>query len=482
MEREAADTFLEQSDRAWGNGRRAGASHGLWHVGWYAGLMLAAMTALLIVFHYGGGLSAPAPDASYASNAGSHSDGMTALGHLLIALCIVLFVGRLLAPLFRRMGQPAVIGELIGGLLLGPSALGLIFPEAYRYVFASTTVQHLGLVAQLGVVLYMFLVGVELNPGLMRGHVHSIVATSHASIIVPFVLGSVLSLFLYPRFGSSEVAFRDFALFVGIAMSITALPVLARILSDLGLTGAPLGVAALTCAAVDDVTAWCLLAIIIGLVEADTGAGLTIGLTLIFTAVMFSVVRWMIARMVSASGDAEPSGQQMASAIVLLLLASLVTEAIGVHALFGAFVCGVVIPHDSRLAAALTSALQGSVILLLLPAFFVLTGTRTELGLLSGWTAWLASGVIALVATVGKFGGTLLSARLTGMAWRPAAVLGVLMNTRGLMQLIVLNVGLDLGVLTPTLFTMMVVMAVVTTLATTPIVRRLIPSLETAPV
>ncbi len=397
-------------------------------------------------------------------------------------LAFILATCRVVGLIARRFGQPQVVGEMIAGVVMGPSLFGLLLPDLQAQIFPKASLTITYAVAQIGIVLYMFLVGVELNPGLMRGHVHSIVATSHASIIVPFVLGSVLSLFLYPRFGSSEVAFRDFALFVGIAMSITALPVLARILSDLGLTGAPLGVAALTCAAVDDVTAWCLLAIIIGLVEADTGAGLTIGLTLIFTAVMFSVVRWMIARMVSASGDAEPSGQQMASAIVLLLLASLVTEAIGVHALFGAFVCGVVIPHDSRLAAALTSALQGSVILLLLPAFFVLTGTRTELGLLSGWTAWLASGVIALVATVGKFGGTLLSARLTGMAWRPAAVLGVLMNTRGLMQLIVLNVGLDLGVLTPTLFTMMVVMAVVTTLATTPIVRRLIPSLETAPV
>ena len=310
----------------------------------------------------------------------------------------------------------------------------------------------------------------------MRGQVHSTVAMSHASIIVPFVLGSALALFLYPRFSTSDVRFTSFALFLGVAMSITAFPVLARILSDLGMSRTELGSIALTCAAVDDVTAWCLLALIVGVAHASANAAFAvIVLTVLFVAVMLAIVRPWIARAVRFYDHAVPTRNDLALIIVGLLTAALITEAIGVHALFGAFLFGVAIPHDSVVARTLTSSFESLVAILLLPIFFVLAGMRTEIGLLSGSDAWFACGLIILVATIGKVGGTLVAARVTGLRWRSAAALGVLMNTRGLMQLIVLNVGLDLGIITPTLFTMMVLMALFTTLATTPALRRLVP-------
>jgi Kef-type K+ transport system membrane component KefB len=251
--------------------------------------------------------------------------------------------------------------------------------------------------------------------------------------------------------------------------------VLARILSELGMSRSPLGVVALTCAAVDDVTAWCLLALVVGVVQAAAGRALLVtALTLAFIAVMFAVVRPLAARLVRASGDRDPSRSAVALTIVALLVASIVAEGIGVHAIFGAFLLGAVIPHDSGLARTMTASLEHLVTILLLPAFFAFAGIRTEIGLLSGWEAWLWCGILILVATAGKVGGTLLAGRATGLSWRDAAGLGVLMNTRGLMQLIVLNVGLDLGVISPTLFTMMVLMALATTMATTPILRRIV--------
>ena len=329
--------------------------------------------------------------------------------------------------------------------------------------------------AQLGVVLYMFLIGLELDSDLLRGQVHTTVAISHASIVAPFVLGTTLALYLYPRVSTNDVPFTSFALFMGIAMSITAFPVLARILSELRMSKSQLGVIALTCAAVDDVTAWCLLALVVGVVQATAGRALLVTLlTLVFIGVMFAVVRPLAAWLVEASGNREPSRGAVAMTIVALLVASLVAEGIGVHAIFGAFLLGAVIPHDSRLARTMTGSLEHLVTILLLPAFFAFAGIRTEIGLLSEWEAWLWCGIVILVATAGKVGGTLLAGRATGLRWRDAAGLGVLMNTRGLMQLIVLNVGLDLGVISPTLFTMMVLMALVTTIATTPILRRLI--------
>jgi len=398
------------------------------------------------------------------------------LFHLLLAMAAVIVVGRLLAPVFRAVGQPPVVGEVIAGIVLGPSLLGRLSPDTFRYILPADVAPLLGIVAQLGVILYMFLVGLELNPDVVRQRVHAAVMTSLASILLPFALGWVLAVYLYPRFATSDVAFTHFALFVGVAMSITAFPVLARILTDRRMSRTELGALALSCAAVDDITAWCLLAFIVGVVQAASGGVVfVILMTLAFIAFMFTVVRPIAVRVARQVEDRDPSHATIAMVVVAVLVAALVTEGIGVHAIFGAFLLGTVTPHDSRLARVIKERFEDLVTILLLPAFFAFTGMRTQIDLVTG-SEWLVVALIIGVATAGKFGGTLLGARVSGLSWRSAASLGILMNTRGLMELIVLNVGLDLGVISPKLFTMMVLMALATTMATTPVLRLTMPA------
>ena len=398
------------------------------------------------------------------------------LFHLLLAMAAVIVVGRLLAPVFRAVGQPPVVGEVIAGIVLGPSLLGRLSPDAFRYILPADVAPLLGIVAQLGVILYMFLVGLELNPEVVRRRVHAAVTTSLASILLPFGLGWVLAVYLYPRFATGDIAFTHFALFVGVAMSITAFPVLARILTDRRMSRTELGALALSCAAVDDITAWCLLAFIVGVVQAASGGVVfVILMTLAFIAFMFTVVRPIAVRVARQVEDRDPSHATIAMVVVAVLAAALVTEGIGVHAIFGAFLLGTVIPHDSRLARVIKERFEDLVTILLLPAFFAFTGMRTQIDLVTG-SEWLVVALIIGVATAGKFGGTLLGARVSGLSWRSAASLGILMNTRGLMELIVLNVGLDLGVISPKLFTMMVLMALATTMATTPVLRLTMPA------
>jgi Kef-type K+ transport system membrane component KefB len=400
------------------------------------------------------------------------------LWHLLLALAAVVITGRVLGALFKFIGQPPVIGEVMAGILLGPSLLGSISPDAYAFLLPPAVSPSLGMLAQLGVVLYMFLVGVELDTEGLKGQFRSAVGIALTSIAVPFALGAWLATTLYPGLAPDGVPFRSFMLFLGVAMSITAFPVLARILSDRGITKTELGRLALSCAAIDDVTAWCLLAFIVGVAKSTgNSALLTSLLTLAFIVFMFLVIRPLAVRMSRRWEREEPDRSAVAFALVAMLCSALATEAIGVHAIFGAFLLGAVIPHDSRIARVLEERIENLVTILLLPAFFAFTGMRTEIGLLSGWNEWLTCALIIAVATAGKFGGTLIGARLARHDWRKAASLGILMNTRGLMELIVLNVGLDLGVISPTLFTMLVVMALVTTIATTPILSLVSPAL-----
>lgn len=441
-------------------------------------LMLVGTIALFFVIRsYGETLSAPAPEQGVSAKVGRAGPGADALLHVLLALAAVVLVGQALAKIFVYLGQPPVIGEVVAGILLGPSLLGRIAPEVAGYVLPLSVAPSLGVVAQLGVILYMFLVGLELNPALLRQRAHATVATSHASILFPFALGAGLALLLYPRLSNSDVSFTSFALFLGVAMSITAFPVLARILTDRGMQRSPLGVIALACAATDDVTAWCLLAFMVGVARAEvSGAVLVLVMTVAFVGWMWLVVRPLTTRYlprIDEAGVSDISRTTVAMVFVALLLSALATELIGIHAIFGAFLLGAIIPHDSAVARAFMHKLEDVVTVLLLPAFFAFTGMRTEISLVSGVDQWLMCGLIILVATVGKFGGTLIAARLTHLGWRDAAALGILMNTRGLMELIVLNIGLDLQVISPTLFAMMVLMALVTTMATAPLLRLL---------
>jgi Kef-type K+ transport system membrane component KefB len=441
----------------------------------YLAMLAGAVAAFLWIRAQGAALVAPPPAGpGFGSAAPAAIVGATARGapdvlpHLLLALAAILIAARAVGAVFRRVGQPPVVGEVLAGILLGPSLLGRISPAALGFLLPPSVAPALGILAQVGVILFMFLVGLELDPGVMRNRTQATIAISHASITLPFVLGSLLALPLYPRLSTRDVPFTVFALFLGVSMSITAFPVLARILTDRGLQRTRLGVVALTCAAVDDVTAWCLLAFVVSVVRAQSASALlTVALTAAYIGLLLAL-RPLVGRLVRAFDDRGVSQSVMTVTFVALLTSALITEAIGIHAIFGAFLLGVIVPHDSRIARQLRVQLEGLVLVLLLPAFFAFTGLRTQMGLLRGAGAWLVCGGIILVASLGKFGGSSVAARLSGLPWRDAASIGVLMNTRGLVELIVLNIGLDLRVLSPPLFAMLVVMALATTMATTP--------------
>jgi K+:H+ antiporter len=438
----------------------------------YTLLLSAAVAAVLAIRHLGADLQAPPP--SPLARPDPHGAAPDVLLRLLLALLVVILAARALGVVFRRLHQPPVIGEVVAGILLGPSFLGAFAPSATAFLFPANVLPLLGILSQVGVILFMFLVGLELDAGPLRRRTHAVVAISHASIALPFVLGTALALALYPRFATSDVPFGTFALFLGVAMSITAFPVLARILRDHGIDRTPIGVLAISAAAVDDVTAWCLLAIVIGVARGQEAGGLVaIGLALLYAALMWTVVRPLLRRVVQRH-DAGARGT-VALVLVGVVASALATESIGIHALFGAFLLGALVPHDSRLARDLAGRIEDVVLVLLLPAFFAVTGLRTRLGLLGTWEHWLWFLAVLAVACAGKLVGAAVPARLTGLSWRDATSLGILMNTRGLMELIVLNIGLELGLISGALFALMVLMAVATTISTGPFLELLMP-------
>lgn len=438
----------------------------------YALVVVVVIGLILLVLYYGNQLtSADAETQTNAAPAAVHKPSI--LYHVLLALVSILLLGRWLGKLFVYFGQPRVIGEMIAGIMLGPSLLGQIWPDAKDFILPAEVGPYLGIISQIGIILYMFLVGLELNAGLLRSRAHATIAISHTSILVPFLLGTILALWLYPHLAPQRTPFMSFALFMGVAMSITAFPVLARILTDRRMENTELGVVALGCAAIDDVTAWCLLAFVVGVAQKQMGGAVqTILYALGYIAIMLLIVRPLAIRYLGREAD-HPQRRMTVWVLVGLLCSAMTAEWIGIHAIFGAFLLGAVIPHDCDVARDFQHKLEDIVVLLLLPAFFAYTGMRTQIQLVSGWQAWAFCTVIILVATLGKFGGTFVAARFTGLNWRLSAALGVLMNTRGLMELIVLNIGLELGVISPSLFAMMVIMALATTIATTPILHAL---------
>ena len=401
------------------------------------------------------------------------------LSLFIVQAILVVAASRLIGLGTRRIRQPMVIAEIVAGIALGPSLLGWLAPEIEHTIFPASSMPLLGMLSQVGLILFMFLVGLEFDVGLLRGRGHTAVAISHTSIIIPFLLGLWLAQHLHTDLAPAGVPLHSFALFMGAAMSITAFPVLARILVETRLLRTKIGAIAITCAAVDDVTAWCMLAFVVSMVRATSlGDGVrTTLLALAYIALVLRAVRPLVERLAARSTNREGLSQNLvAVTLVLLLLSSWATEAIGIHALFGAFIFGAVVPKQNGFAQLLADKLEDLVVVLLLPLFFAYSGLRTEIGLLDSTHAWLICAVVTAAAVAGKFGGSAIAARLTGMPWREATVVGVLMNTRGLMELIVLNIGLDLGVISPTLFTMMVIMALVTTFMTSPILAWIYPA------
>jgi Kef-type K+ transport system membrane component KefB/nucleotide-binding universal stress UspA family protein len=406
--------------------------------------------------------------------------GQNPLLLLIVQIGLILGLSRLLGMAVVRVHQPQVVGEMLAGLMLGPSLFGWLFPHAAATVFPATSMAYLNILSQIGVIYFLFLVGLELDLGLLRNRGRTAVIISQASILAPLILGGTLAVILYDRLLSTapHVTMRSAALFMGASMSITAFPVLARILTERNLHKTKVGAIAITCAAVDDVTAWCLLALVVGLTRAQgMGSGLrTAALALAYIAVMFFIIRPFLRRLQLVHQQQNRLSQHMIALVFLLVLASaFVTEIIGIHALFGAFLMGAIMPKGSKFVHTITEKLDDFTVVFLLPIFFAYTGLRTQIGALNSGTMWMYCGLIIAVACVGKFGGSTVSARLCGLSWRDSAAIGTLMNTRGLMELIILNVGRDLGVINNTVFAMMVIMALVTTALTTPALHWILP-------
>jgi Kef-type K+ transport system membrane component KefB len=461
------------------------------NLAFYVAVLLIFGTGIYAILSFGSGLqpasaaARPAvthPQAKPAPATGSPA-GVTAvfaqnlkspLSLLLLQVVIIVTAARILGTLCRKIQQPPVIGEMIAGILLGPSLLGMLAPHTQAFLFPASSMGGLQMLSQIGVILFMFVVGIELDVQQLRRKADAAVLVSHASIIVPFFLGTASSLLIYRSLAPAGIPFIAFALFLGVAMSITAFPVLARILEDRRMTRSYLGSTSLACAAVDDVTAWCLLAVVVAIVKSDRLAGslLTIGLSLLFIALMLFVVKPWMSRISRELPDGQTGSVWFLAAIFSFVFASaLCTELIGIHALFGAFLAGVCMPPDLGLRQFLRERLETFSSVLLLPLFFAFTGLRTQIGLLNDGLGWLLCAGLIVVAIAGKLGGSMAAARWTGMSWGDSFSLGTLMNTRGLVELIVLNLGYDLGILPPRIFAMLVLMALVTTFMTGPLLQ-----------
>ena len=390
---------------------------------------------------------------------------------LLMQIIVIVITARLFGFLFNKINQPAVIGEIVAGIVLGPSVIGLLFPQFSHFIFPVASLGNLQFLSQVGLVLFMFVIGMELDLSVVAKQAFGAVVISHASIIIPYTLGMGLAFFLYNEFAPANISFLSFALFMGIAMSITAFPVLARIIQEKGLTKTKLGALALTCAAADDVTAWCILAAVIAIVKAGSSVSAlyTIAVAICYVLMMLFVIKPLLKKLGNEYAKTETIKKSvMAFVFILLLISAYSTEIIGIHALFGAFLAGVVMPPQLQFRKMVINKIEDVSIVLLLPLFFVFTGLRTQIGLLSNAHLWITCAWIILIAVAGKFGGSTLSAKIVGQSWKDSLSIGALMNTRGLMELIVLNIGYDLGILSPEIFAMLVLMALITTFMTGP--------------
>lgn len=396
------------------------------------------------------------------------------LSILLIQIIAVLLMVRLFGFLFKHIGQPGVIGEIVAGIVLGPSVLGYFFPDVFQALFPPESLTNLELLSQVGLVLFMFVIGMELDFSVLKNKINETLVISHAGILVPFFLGIVASYWIYEEYAAAQTAFLPFALFIGISMSITAFPVLARIIQERNMTKTSLGTLAIASAANDDVTAWCLLAVVIAIAKAGTFASAlyAIGLTALYIIIMFMVVRPFLKKVGEVYANQEVINKTFVALILLILIiSSTLTEIIGIHALFGAFMAGVVMPPSIGFRKVMMEKVEDITLVFFLPLFFAFTGLRTEIGLINSPALWGVCLLLITVAVAGKLGGCAVAARLVGESWKDSFTIGTLMNTRGLMELVALNIGYEMGVLPPSIFVILVIMALVTTFMTTPLLH-----------
>lgn len=396
------------------------------------------------------------------------------LAILILQIILIIIAARLFGNLFTKLGIPSVLGEILAGIILGTSVLGTFFPALSDFIFPEQSLNNLNVLSQIGLIFFMFIIGMELDIDDIRKRANKAVVISHTSIFVAYSFGLLLAFFLYEQFAGEGVSFLHFALFMGIAMSIAAFPVLARIVQEKDLLKTPFGSLVITCAAIDDLTAWCILATVVAIVNAGTvlGALLTVTLALIYIFVMMTVVRPFLKRLGAIYITEESLNKTVVAFVILILLiSSYMTEVIGIHALFGAFIAGTIMPASVNFKRIISEKFEDLSLVVLLPLFFVFTGLRTQIGLLNEPYLWLICLLIVVTAIAGKAGGTLLASRFVGLSWKDSLSLGALMNTRGLMELIVLNIGYDLGVLSPEIFAMLVIMALVTTFLTGPLLN-----------
>ncbi|MBY0524573.1 MAG: cation:proton antiporter [Gemmataceae bacterium] len=417
---------------------------------------------------------------------------------ILVQLVVIILAARGFAVLLRRVGQPSVVGEVVAGLLLGPSVLGRFFPDVANAIFhpdvAGVSPELFDVLigwvfttlSQLGLILLLFLVGLEFDFSHLRWHGKAALSISLTGVLLPFVLGLGLAWLLRPLVADS-VPLLGFALFLGTALAITAIPVLARMMMELNITRTRLGTITISAAAFDDATGWILLASVAALARAEFDLNLTllmIGESIIFAVLMVFVARPLLrhwVRRVLRPGDGEISPNGLAIVLAVVFVCSIVTNRIGIFAIFGAFFLGAVLSAEHDFRKAMSRRLRDFVTVFFVPIFFTYTGLRTNIGTLDSWGLWLLCGLVSFTAIVGKMGGCGLAGWLGGLSPRDAACVSVLMNTRGLMALVVINVGRDLGVIPDSVYCMLVIMALVTTVMTTPVLMRLMRGTELEP-
>jgi len=406
---------------------------------------------------------------------------MLILSILLLQIAVILGVSRALGVCFEKIHQPQVVGEMIAGVALGPSLLGMLAPGVFNAIFPSSTLDYVNALSQVGLVVFMFLVGLELSPTVMGKVRHEAIVISHTSIIVPFALGTLLAVFLYKRVSDPKIAFLHFALFIGVSMSITAFPVLARILTETRILSTPVGTVTMAAAAVDDATAWTILAGVVLVVSASVSSlpfwVIPFGAVIYALFMVFIGRRWLKILEARAVTDGNLSQNWLSLILLLVVISALVTESLGIHPLFGAFLLGVIMPKGIAFVQDLKKRLEDLVVVLLLPLYFAYTGLRTSVGLITAPETLFFFGLILVVAISGKFCGACFASKITGMTWREASAVGVLMNTRGMVELVALNIGLDIGVISPLMFTLLVLMAILTTVMTTPLLELVHPGL-----